>query len=660
MGILDVTLERILNDHLSGFRTITEFEAGLIPLATELSSLISADRNPHHRSAVEWQVRLPEKYHSPLYPHQQEAVVQALTKIVLSADKQSGYCFMPTSGGKSYVIFTLAALALTDFRVFRLIEIAVPNYFQKHNATIPLWISISLIYAQLASTTSTQNVEILVHDIEILKQLKQEAALVLGRLTNYIQFSSVQSHNDQTKRDQLKYVIVDECHWGNASNEETVQSSLVEHVKKQDGRAFGFTASPYEHPEGKFQRTWSNNKLMGDRDFNYYLDNKIIYPIKLKEVSLQNARVDYNLGDEEIDLVEKSQVVQFMVANILATIPQRGLDGPAICFFSPVIIPDIIKEFQKSDRLNQVLPFIKVLGAPESAFIKTCRNEFGPDILADDVTIELIKKGEIIFLITQQKLLVGFNAPYLRYCFISPTASKIKILQGIGRLMRPCAEVNEKLAVLYLASISGNKMDIGDERSDEAKVKKEPCTTCSKILCDCPCVKCGFPRNTGCSCPTVRYVSTSMTLSEAYDLPHKVFYRDTIGLRDFINETRIDDPNTVYRIPTRHINPERWDEFDIKKALAEQETLRNKCFAIFKNDVLARDKNACVECRRGQGEVSLQIHHVEPFEFSELYRTRGFEGTIAWHSDPRNWKYLISLCKSCHRKRHNGNPDGEA
>jgi hypothetical protein len=289
--------------------------------------------------------------------------------------------------------------------------------------------------------------------------------------------------------------------------------------------------------------------------------------------------------------------------------------------------------------------------------MQKCEARYGKEILADATTIEKLKAGETIFLISQQKLLVGLNAPHLKYCFISPTNSKIKILQGIGRLMRPCATVDEKLAVLYLASLTGKKMDIGEGPSETTE--KDPCDKCGLKVCDCACPTCHLPRNTECECPKARYVSSSMTLSEAYDLPHKVFYKETVTFSDFINERRINDPNTVYKIPTRHIDPMEWDNFDVKKALAEKEELRRNCYVIFKNDVLKRDKHACVECHRGQGEVKLEIHHVEPYEFIKLYETRGYQGTIEWHSDPKNWQYLITLCDPCHKAKHKSD-DGEA
>lgn len=198
-------------------------------------------------------------------------------------------------------------------------------------------------------------------------------------------------------------------------------------------------------------------------------------------------------------------------------------------------------------------------------------------------------------------------------------------------------------------------MDIGE--SDSESADREPCADCGLKVCDCACETCGQPRNTECECPKARYVSSSMTLSEAYDLPHKVFYKEVVGFSDFINERRINDPNTVYKIPTRHIDPMEWDNFDVKKALAEQEELRRKCFVIYKNDVLKRDHNSCVECKRGQGEVSIEIHHVHPYEFNELYRTRGYQGTIEWHSVPANWKYLITLCDPCHKEKHKADDD---
>lgn len=651
MGIFEPSFEEDVVRYFSQFKTTDEFVGAVLKFANELKTVISDKHHRHNSAALSWRVRLFNSEGHFLFPHQQEAVGECIREIALSKQNLSGYCFMPTSGGKSYIIFTLAALGISDFKIFNILDAETPEYLNEYPASMPIWISVSLMFTKLTQKEKVTKTQILVHDIAILDQLEQEARQLLGNeLAELVQFTSVQSHGNQKRRQQLKYVIIDECHWGNATQEETVQSDLVEFVKISGGRAFGFTASPYENPAGKFQKTWSKNKINGDRDFNYFLERNIIYPIKLKEVNLQNARVDYEIGDEEVELTEKSQVVDFIANNILTTIPQGGLNGPAICFFSPVIIPDIVGELLANDNYNQVKPFIKVLGSPESAFMKKCEARFGKEILADDEVIKQLKVGEKIFLISQQKLLVGLNAPHLRYCFISPTNSKIKILQGIGRLMRPCSEVDEKLAVLYLASLSGKKMDIGE--SGTSSTESEPCNDCGLKVCDCACEVCGQPRNTECECPKARYVSSSMTLSEAYDLPHKVFYKEVVGFSDFINERRINDPNTVYKIPTRHIDPIEWDNFDVKKALAEQQELRRKCFVIYKNDILKRDHNACVECKRGQGEVNLEIHHVSPYEFNELYRTRGYQGTIEWHSDPKNWKYLITLCDPCHKEHH--------
>jgi superfamily II DNA or RNA helicase len=360
VGIFDNSFEEQISGFVSKFKTAEEFESKLVELVNEIEQISNDKNHRHHKALREWRVRLFNNEGHFLYPHQQDAVRSCIQDIALNDEKLSGYCFMPTSGGKSYIIFTLASLGTTDFRIFNLIEAQRPGYFNSNPNLFPFWISVNLSYARQFTSNNVTKTQILVHDIEILKQLQDEGIKMLGKdLASKIQFTSVQSHGNEARRENLKYVIIDECHWGNATQEETVQSGLVDYVKAVGGRAFGFTASPYENPAGKFQRTWSKNKINSDRDFNYYLENNVIYPIKLKEVNLQNARVDYEIGDEEVELTEKSQVVEFIASNILTTVPQGGLKGPAICFFSPVIIPDIVGELLEKDQYNQLKKFIK-------------------------------------------------------------------------------------------------------------------------------------------------------------------------------------------------------------------------------------------------------------------------------------------------------------
>lgn len=605
-------------------------------------------------------VRLFNPDRHTLFEHQVDAVRAAINHIVLSPIKHSGYCFMPTSGGKSYIIITLAALAVGDFRLFRIVDDAMPGFFSEYPEVFPFFVNMSFAYSRMIPLTSVSRTQVLVHDIEILKQLRLDTGERLPKdLAERVGFFSIQSHHNGVRRESLKYLIIDECHWGNASPEESLQSELVAEIKAKSGKAFGFTASPYENPEGKFQRTWSLNKINSDRDFNYYLDRDIIYPITLREVNLQNARLDYELGGEEIELTEKSQVVDFIANHIVSTLP-RKLDFPAICFFSPVIIPDIVRELiNKPDVGAYLKTVIRILGTNEAQFIDKCRSQFGEELIATEDTIKGVIKGDPIFLISQQKLLVGLNAPLLKYCFISPTNSKIKILQGIGRLMRPSAKVDRKLAVLFLTSLSGKKMDIGEGGNKEG-TEHEPCVDCNRKICDCACDECNLPRNSECECPKASYTTTSMTLSEAYDLPIKVFYKTEVGFRDFINQARVNDTNTVLRIGTLKVSK---DEFDKWNPIQDRSTVgrvRQLCFVAYRNDVLKRDKNTCQGkkllgeqgCSRSMGEVELNIHHLPPYEFASLLRTLGEEKTVSWHASPDNWQYLVTLCKSCHQLAH--------
>lgn len=585
-----------------------------------------------------------------LRPHQVDAVIGCIDDIILKDEKPSGYCFLPTSAGKSYIIFVLAALAIGDFKLFKILDDARPDFLSKNKEAYPLLINLSMHYGKLIAQKNLNKTQIAVHDIAILDQLESEAKEALGpEITSKIVFGSIQSHLNQSRRDGLKSLIVDECHWGNASGYLTIQGSLVQHIKDNDGRAIGFTASPYENPDGTFQKTWSRNKICGDKDFNYFLDKKIIYPIQLKEVNLQNARMDYEVGDEEFDIQESASVIEFMTQNILSTIGGE-IQGPSMCFFNAFIIPDIISKIKEVDKNNIIASYIKVYGSEGSGFIEKCVSLFGKEIVATEEDIQALKKGKTYFLISNQKLLVGLNAPYLRYVFISPTNSKIKILQGIGRLMRPCSDVNQKLAVLYLASLSGKKMDLGEKTGETTE--KEECKTCGLKICDCPCTTCELPRNTECECPKASYVSKSMTLSEAYDLPNKVFYKDIVGFRDFINETHVHNTNMVYKIPSAKIDFKGTSPLSL---IEEAQRLRSLCYAAYKNEILKRDKYHCVDCPEGvsgMGQKSLEIHHVHPYRFADLHKKLGFDGTLAWHSDPKNWKYLVTLCNDCHDERH--------
>lgn len=630
------------------------FEAIVIEVISEIVqfrhdlSLVGGKEFPHDKV----QLFNPEKH--TLKEHQLDAVRDSILGIVLSEEKHSGYCFMPTSAGKSYIIITIAALAVSDFKLFRIIHNKFPKLLNSRHDLFPLLINLSFRYSTLIDKAAITRTQILVHDIEILQQLRIDTGKRLPtNLAERISFFSVQAHRNEQRRKNVKYLIVDENHWGNASPEETLQSELVADIKANGGKAFGFTASPYEHPDSKYQRTWSNNKINQDRDFNYYLDNNIIHNgLILHEINLQNARLDYVIGGEEIELTEKKQVIDFMTKQMLAILPPK-LDFPGICFFNAVIIPDIVRELINNKQNGAYWrSVIKILGSDDAQFIEKCRSQFGEDILATDQTIKEVTDGKPILLVSQQKLLVGFNAPHLRYCFISPTNSKIKILQGLGRLMRPSEKVERKIGVLFLTSLSGKKMDIGEKKDDAESTEREPCSDCGLKICDCACEECGQPRNTLCECPKGSYKTTSLTLTEAYDLPIKVFYKAAVEFRDFINQTRVNDANSVLRIASLKIPKDELDALDDAAEIAQLRRTRELCRVAYKNQILARDKNKCVMCHRGQGEVGLEIHHKPPFEFAELMRTLGADKTIEWHSNPQNWKHLETLCKSCHDESH--------
>jgi hypothetical protein len=637
-----------------------EFLSNVIPFVQFCIQCLETD-HPYSNAIKQWKVKLFNRDGHMLHKHQVEAVIGALTGIVLCDEPRSGYCFMPTSAGKGHILMTLAGLGVGDFAVFKEAENARPDIddiFKAYPGLDAVLISLSFKYSKLlcAPGKKSPRTQVLVHDTEILDQIANDCLDLLGRdLASRIEFKTVQAHRNQVHREALKYVIIDEAHWGNASEDEgTIQYQLIEHIKQGNGRAFGFTASPYEDKESKFQRAWSYNKINNNLDFNYFLDNKIVYPVTLREINLQNARVDFDgVEDHEVDLQEKEQVINFMSNQVKNILPMDDLDGPAICYFSNVIIPDMV------EKLLEVCPFLKgrirVLGSDDAKFVSVCREMFGNDIIARDRVedaqgnvvekgdIQRLKDGEKIFLISRQKLLVGLNAPLLRYCFISPTNSRITIMQAIGRLMRPSERVNKKLAVLFLTSLSGKRLDIGGrggEDKPEANDDFEP------------------HRPEDLDAPKTKYTTTSMTLSEAYNLPHRVFYKHEVGFRDFINEAHIRDGNLVEVLKTSRITKDQLEGIDAIAVRNQLARIRDICRTFYRDAVLKRDGYKCRGkdfvsdgCRRTDREVNLEIHHTQP-EFHELFRTLGEDGAIAWHKGARGWEKLVTLCSECHDKVH--------
>lgn len=639
----------------SDLKSLSDFRNSIIPFAQFMERCLSEKNNSFGDEIRNWKVVLFNHDKHTLFDHQIMAIRGCFNQVVLNDNIHSGYCFMPTSAGKGHILMTLAGLAVGDFFVQKHVYETMPDVWERNPEIFNVLISLGLIYSKLVGSKEIPRTQILVHDTEILKQLEEDCKLLLGNdLGSKVQFFSVQALRNNKRRENLKYVIIDECHWGNASEDETVQSNLISQIKSEGGKAFGFTASPYQHENGKFQRTWSSNRISGDLDFNYYLDRNILYPVVLREVNLQNARVDFSEGSEEVDLKEKEQVINFMVDHIKATLPQGDLDGAAICYFSNVIIPDMVEAL--FDKIPYLKKRIKVLASEEAFFATKCREMFGDEIIATEKDIKAVKKGEKIFLISRQKLLVGFNAPYLRYCFISPTNSKITIMQGIGRLMRPIdfEKVPKKLATLFLTSLSGKKLDIsgkGAEPDGEGDDDTGDSTRLDEH-----------------DNPKTRYTTSSMTLSEAYDLPNPVFYKNEVGFKDFINETRVNDGNAVERVKRKNIDPAELDKFDAIGLKNELNRLRDMVRAQYKGIIQARDSKTTggkkvwychgkeivgeKGCNRTAHEVKIEIHHMEPYTFANLYQQHGHDGLLMWHSDPKNLKYLASLCTSCHDLVH--------
>jgi hypothetical protein len=214
---------------------------------------------------INHQVKLFNPEQHSLYQHQVVAIRSAVLDIVLSQAFHSGYCFMPTSAGKGHIIITLAGLAVGDFRLFRDVELNFPQLLRDDERVFP-WLITESLNAYTFIGNASARTHVLVHDVAILQQIEQDChALLPPGLGEHVSFFTVQAHRTEARRNGLKYVIIDEAHWGNATQDETIQSDLVQHVKDSGGKAFGFTASPYEHPDSKFQRTWSSNKINADR-----------------------------------------------------------------------------------------------------------------------------------------------------------------------------------------------------------------------------------------------------------------------------------------------------------------------------------------------------------------------------------------------------------
>jgi hypothetical protein len=643
--------------------SVDEFRNSIVPFIQFIERCLVEDVNPMGDEIRNWKVTLYNPDRHQLFEHQVKAIQSCFEQVIFGDQIHSGYCFMPTSAGKGHILMTLAGLAVGDFFVHRHVYETIPDTYERHPEMFPVLISLGLIYSKLIDVKDVFRTQILVHDTEILKQLENDCNSLLGNdLGPKVQFFSVQALRNSKRRENLKYVIIDECHWGNASEDDTIQSDLIAQIKSSGGKAFGFTASPYQHQNGKFQRTWSSNQISGDLDFNYYLDKDILYPVTLREVNLQNARVDFGEGVEEIDLQEKDQVINFMADYIKATLPKGDLDGPAMCYFSNVIIPDLVEALMK--KIPYLKKRIKVLASEEAYFAVKCREMFGDEIIATDSDIDAIKRGENIFMVSRQKLLVGFNAPFLKYCFISPTNSKITIMQGIGRLMRPVdfEKVPRKLATLFLTSLSGKKLDISGKGGEPSGEGDDDTGDNSRL--------------DGHDNPKTRYTTSSMTLSEAYDLPNPVFYKTEVEFKDFINETRIDDGNSVEKVKRKSIDPDELDKFDAIKLRNELNRLRDMVRAQYKRYIQERDSKVfngekvwfchgkeiigSKGCDRTAREVRIEIHHLEPYTFSKLYQKFGSIGILQWHSDPQNLKYLASLCVNCHDLIHEKDDDEAA
>jgi superfamily II DNA or RNA helicase len=601
---------------------------------------------------------LPGPLNQDLMPHQLKAIRSCIKKVIIPNDITSGFCFMPTSSGKGHVLLALAGLAVHNFTFQRIYHslISSSKFSLSTESNIDFeFVENCLIYLGLQlEQHDAMKVHVMVHDIDILDQIKKDGGLIIGKnICSHLEFKSVQSYRNESRRENIDYVLIDECHWGNANEEETVQSSLIKSIKNSSGKAIGFTASPYN--EGKFLNSWSNLQFADDFSFKYFLNEKILFPVTLSEVSLQNARTGFNEGDEEVDLIERPQIIDFMsdtVSNTLGPI----FHGPGICFFSASIIPDFIESFiQKRPEMKHL---IKVIGSEDAKFIQKCKEKFSSTIIADKQDIDDLKKGKNIFLLSRQKLLVGLNAPHLKYCFISPTNSKITIMQAVGRLMRIPPEgsvINKKIATLFMTSLSGKTMHLSsktDSKEEDAaeNENEKPYSEDDETH------------------PDSTYVPISMSFSEAYSLSSRVHYKTEVGFLDFITESKINDSNAVTLIGRTQIDKNEFDSFDPIPQRTILQATRNQVRAIYRPAVALRDvKDSgsrrvwCCQgkrlfgmegCDRTTDQVQLEIHHIYPYEFHKLITRLGVEGTKNWHSDARNLKHLVTLCTNCHDLAH--------
>jgi 5-methylcytosine-specific restriction endonuclease McrA len=236
-------------------------------------------------------------------------------------------------------------------------------------------------------------------------------------------------------------------------------------------------------------------------------------------------------------------------------------------------------------------------------------------------------------------------------------------MQGIGRLMRPIDsdKVPKKLATLFLTSLSGKRLDItgkGSEPKDDGDKKEKDDLNLGDH-----------------DDPKTRYTTTSMTLSEAYELPVPVYYKIEVGFKDFINQARIKDGNSVEVLKRKFIDPEDLSKFDPIALRERVSRVRDMVRAQYKKIIMDRDSKT-VEgkkmwfcqgkkvlgksgCDRTQLQVNLEIHHIHPYTFAELFRKFGEDGVLQWHSDLKNLQYLVTLCEDCHDLAHESAQDSE-
>ncbi|MFN7455468.1 MAG: hypothetical protein ACK5RO_12510 [Pseudobdellovibrionaceae bacterium] len=124
--------------------------------------------------------------------------------------------------------------------------------------------------------------------------------------------------------------------------------------------------------------------------------------------------------------------------------------------------------------------------------------------------------------------------------------------------------------------------------------------------------------------------------------------------------------NAVEYVGQSKVDKDALDSMDAVKEINDLNRLRSICRSQYNDLILRRDKYICQGkkvigpegCDRTYGQVNLEIHHMPPYEFADIVRKHGFDGTIEWHRKPENMQYLVTLCTDCHDLFHQKHDEG--